>query len=94
MEIKLDKENLKSIIRRFHYKFKLRRNPDFPNPNKIIHQLEDINLIKAYIGPCIYSNDKNIKKENLIIKYKLNEDLISLNIILDEYKDLLTKKFI
>jgi hypothetical protein len=95
MEVKLDKHHLYSIIKRFNFKFKLRRNPDQPNPNKFIYQIEDINLIKAYIGPCTYSNNENIKKKNLIIKYKLNnEEEISLNVLLDEYKDLLSNKFI
>lgn len=90
MELKLDKHHLYSIIQRFNFKFKLQRNPELPNPNKFLYQIEDINLIKAYIVLCTYSNNENIKKENLIIKYKVNnEEQISLNVLLDKYKDLL-----
>ena len=86
MEIQLNKNQFYLIIKRIYLKFKLRRKP---NPTKEIFLTEDIVLVKAYIFPCIYSNNENIKKENLVIKYIYNKEIISLNILLDDYKDLL-----
>jgi len=44
--------------------------------------------VKAYKISCIYSNLKNEKRENLVLKYMCNNEVTLLNILLDEYKDL------
>ena len=81
MEIKLNSQQLRSILTRFN--LKIRRK------HKTIYNIEEGNLIKVCIHPCIYSNNENIKKDNLIIKYFYNKELLCLNIPLEEYKDLL-----
>ena len=87
----LDEELVYSILKRFNQKFKLIRNPHCPNPNKLPKSTDEIQLVQIYKFLCIYSNEKNIKKENLIIKYKMNSrsEIISLNLPYEEYKDLL-----
>jgi hypothetical protein len=56
--------------------------------------MDDIIFIEAYTNTCIYTNQTIFKKENIIIKYKINnnnllDEIISLNILYDEYKDLI-----
>lgn len=89
MKIQLNNQNFNSIIERFHFKFKQVRKFNAPNPNKFINHLNDIHLVDSYIYSCTYSNNKNIKKNNLIIKFELNNELFSLNILLEDYSDLL-----
>jgi hypothetical protein len=76
---------------RFHSKYISVKNKGKPNPNKLPSNQEEIHLIEAYIVPCIYSNSENKKRENLIIKFRFkeDEDIVSLNILLEDYKDLL-----
>jgi len=87
----LDEEQVYSILSRFHDKFKLIRNPSSPNPNELPTSTDEIDLVQVYKILCVYSNEKNIRKENLIIKYKMNSrsEIISLNLPYEEYKDLL-----
>ena len=89
--MELNKNQVYSILKRFNKKFKLKRKPHFPNPNKLPNSKDEIYLVKVYKIVCIYSNEKNTRKENLIIKYKLNDtsETICLNLLYEEYKDLL-----
>jgi hypothetical protein len=88
----LNNNKIYYIIKRFYSKFKLRRrNAENKNPNILPYYIDDISYIKSYKFLCVYSNAKNIKKENLVVKYtyKNHKEIISLNIPLDEYEDLL-----
>ena len=92
MEIKTTHTEVYNIIKRFYNRYKLRRNPSNPNPNIFSNHIHDITLIKIYKRSCIYSNAENSYKENLVIKYKYKNanEIISLNIPWDNYKDLLS----
>jgi hypothetical protein len=90
----LNNTHIYYIIKRFYSKFKLRRNrrnTGNKNPNILPYYIDDICYIKSYKFLCVYTDSKNIKRENLVVKYtyKNPNEIISLNIILDEYKDLL-----
>lgn len=78
-------------IHRFYSNFKLRRSND-PNPNQIIaDNINQIEILKIYYKKCIYSNDKNEMKDNIIIKFKLNEfkkESFYLNLLFEDYKDI------
>lgn len=91
MDLTLNNKQIHSIIQRFNSKFKLRIKKDNPNPKHELFSLNDIYIIKTYKFPCTYSNVKsNEKRENLVIKYfyKNKKEIISLNLLLEEYKDL------
>lgn len=94
MELKSSNREIYFIIKRFYTKYKLRRNPGNPNPNILSKNIQDISLIKIYKRVCTYSNNENMYKENLVIKYKYKnkDEIISLNLPWDDYKDLLTSK--
>lgn len=87
----LNNQQIYYIIKRFYSKFKLRRASKCKNPNILQYFIDDISYIKSYKFLCVYSDKKNIKKENLVVKYtyKNPNEIICLNIALDEYKDLL-----
>jgi len=85
----INNKQMYSIIERFHSKYKSAKNKGKPNPNKLPSNQEEIHLIEACIVPCIYSNNENQKRENLIIKFRYEKDIVSLNILLEEYNDLL-----
>lgn len=91
MEIKTNNKEVYSIIQRFYSRYKLRRNADRSNPNKLSNFIQDICLIQVYKRVCTYSNNENSYKENLVIKYKYKNvnEIICLNIPWEEYKDLL-----
>ena len=91
MEINTNNNEVYSIINRFYSRYKLWRNPGHPNPNKLSNFIQDIYLIKVYKRVCTYSNNENSYKENLVVKYKYKniDEIISLNIPWEEYKDLL-----
>ena len=76
MEINSSNNEVFGIIKRFNSKFKLRRNPGNPNPNKLPIYTQDISLIKIYKRVCTYSNNENNYKDNLVIKYKCSLTLI------------------
>jgi len=94
MEINSSNNEVFGIIKRFNYKYKLRRHPGYPNPNKLPIYTQDISLIKIYKRVCTYSNNENNYKDNLVIKYKYKntEEIVSLNLPWDEYNDLLYNK--
>lgn len=94
MELKSTNIEVYDVIKKFYSKYKLRRNPGYPNPNILSKNIQDISLIKIYKRVCIYSNNENMYKENLVIKYKYKnkDEIISLNLPWDDYKDLLTSK--
>lgn len=86
----INNKQMYCIMERFHSKYISVKNKGKPNPNKLPSNQEEIHFIEAYIHPCIYSNNSNEKRENLIIKFRFTEeDIISLNILLEDYKDLL-----
>jgi hypothetical protein len=89
--ISLDNNQIYFIIKRFHSKFKLRRNSEYENPNMLPDKIEDINYIWSYKYLCVYSDTINRKKENLVLKYtyKNMDEIICLNLPLYEYEDLL-----
>jgi ferredoxin-thioredoxin reductase catalytic subunit len=86
ISLKLNNEQIYFILKRFYTKYIYKGNQ---NPNKLPSNQEDIHFIKAYICPCIYTNKENKKRENLFIKFRYKQDTISLNILLEDYKDLL-----
>ena len=87
MELVLSQLQIYFIIKRFYSKFTPKRNKLNPYNFKFI--LEDFHFIRAYKRSCTYSNKKNLKKENLVIKYNYkNKEIIAMNILYDEYKDL------
>lgn len=89
-----------SIVERFYSKHKYRKNAE--NKKKSVPNMLEILFIQAYTKSCIYSNQTNIPKENVVIKYKIinneiinneikNEfknEIISLNLLLEDYQDL------
>lgn len=87
MELNCNENKLFSIINRFYSKFKLRKS-DNPNPHKfILDNLNKITILKIYYKKCVYSNEVNIIKDNIVIIFKINE-IISLNLLFDDYKDI------
>lgn len=88
----INKYQIYSIIERFYSKYKYRvsgrtKTKNLPNMN-------DILFVEAYTNSCVYSNQSNLQKENIIIKFKLTDndlvnEIISLNILYDDYKDLI-----
>jgi hypothetical protein len=92
MEVMLNNNQFYFILERFYSKFMLRKRTG-PNPNKYMCNREYIYLIKAYKIQCVYTDNENKKKDNLVIKYTYKnndiEEFISLNVLLDEYKDLI-----
>jgi len=93
MQISTTNKNIFYILKRFHSSFQLRRNPGNKNPNVLSNNINDINIIRVYKRNCIYTNDQQDLKENLVIKYqyKNNPEIISLNIPLYKYQDLLNE---
>ena len=88
--LSLTNKQIYSILKRFYTKYvSSKKNIGKTNPNKLPSNQEDIQIMEVCIFPCIYSNNENQKKENLIIKFRYKEDTISLNILLEHYKDLL-----
>jgi hypothetical protein len=93
MELNLNNNQVYSAIHRFYSNFKLRRNRNDSNPNQcILDNINNIIIVKIYCKKCLYSNDINIIKDNIVIIFKLNEckkEVIRLNLLLENYKDIL-----
>jgi hypothetical protein len=93
MELNLNNNQVYLVIHRFYSNFKLRRNRNDSNPNQyILDNINKIIIVKIYYKKCIYSNDINEIKDNIVIIFKLNEckkEFISLNLLLENYKDVL-----
>ena len=94
MELNLNNNQVYSAIHRFYSNFKLRRkSASDSNPNQcILDNINKIIIVKIYYKKCVYSNDKNVIKDNIFIIFKLNEckkEVISLNLLLENYKDIL-----
>jgi hypothetical protein len=87
----LNSNQIYCIVKRFYSKFKLRRNTKCVNPNILSNDTNNIDYIKSYKFLCIYSDTKNITRENLVLKYKYKytDEIYCLNIPLDQYQDLL-----
>lgn len=86
----LDNTKVCKILERFHEKFKKRRkfkgNPN-PTPKTI-----DMNNIQIYKRTCKYVNETEIEiKANLVIKiqYSQKKEYYILNVLYEDYKDLL-----
>jgi hypothetical protein len=93
MKIFISNYQINSIIERFYSKYKYRQCGR-TRSTKNIPYIQDIIFIQAYTYPCIYSNQSNLQKENIIIKFKIDnndlvDEIISLNILYDDYKDLI-----
>lgn len=90
----LDKNKIYNILERFHTRYKKRRKFE-PNQNGIIPPLLDyIQSIQIYKRTCIYSSEfrNNTIKEHLVIKikrYPKTSDYYILNLLFEDYKDLL-----
>ena len=93
-KIYLHENQIINIIKRFHNKFSYRNKS---NKIKKIFYLEenDIEYITAYKKECKYCKklEEIITKCHIVIKYKILHDvdqsIVSLNILLDDYKDLM-----
>ena len=87
----LDNIKISNIIERFHQRFK-RRIKFVPNPNgKSLPNIDKIQNIKIYKRTCKYVNENSSEtKANLVIKiqYSITQYYI-LNVLYDDYKDLL-----
>jgi hypothetical protein len=93
MELNLNNNKVYSAIHRFYSNFKLRRkSKSNSNPNQyILNNINKIIIVKIYYKKCVYSNNINIIKDNIVIKFKLNKfnkEVISLNLLLENYNDL------
>lgn len=90
MNLFMTHSQIYSIIQRFDSKYKYRKS-NRTKETKLKSQ--DIIFVEAYINSCIYSNQSNLQKENIIIKFKIKNmeenAVFSLNVLYDEYKDLL-----
>ena len=91
MELNLNDNRIYDAIHRFYSNF-TKRLSDGPNPNQIIiDNLKHIKILKIYCKKCIYSNDNNIIKDNIVIVYlfdNLYKEVIHLNLLLEDYKDI------
>ena len=90
MDLIMSNSQIYSIIERFYTRFKYKNSFKIKHP---LPEINDIQLIKAYIRDCIYTNEVNFIKQNAIIKYRLtnhfNQEIICLNILWEDYKDLM-----
>ena len=89
----IDKTKIYQILERFYIRYKKRRKFE-PNPNgKIPPPIDSIQNIQIYKRTCVYSREnKNEVKEHLVIKIKKYPkpfDYYILNVLYDDYKDLL-----
>jgi hypothetical protein len=96
-QINLNTYQFTCILNRFNNKFIYRK---YPYKNKKLNTFyENGNgnaiIINIYKKKCTYTKDfhSNYYKDHLIIKYKKQDEtdntVICLNIVLDDYKDLL-----
>ena len=90
----LDKTKVCKILERFHAKFKKRRKfRENPNPTPKTIDMNTIKSIQIYKRTCKYVNETEIKtKANLVIKiqYSPKKEYYILNVLYDDYKDLIT----
>jgi hypothetical protein len=89
----IDTTKIYNILERFYIKYKKRRKFE-PNPNgKIPPPFDSIQNVQIYKRTCVYSREnKNEVKEHLVIKikrYPKPSDYYVLNVLYDDYKDLL-----
>lgn len=88
----LEKQKVYQILERFYTRFKRRRvfkeNPNGKTPPNI----NTMKNVQIYKRTCKYINENNIEvKPNLVIKiqYYEKEEYYILNVLYDDYKDLL-----
>ena len=89
----IDKTIIYKILERFYVKYKKRRKFG-PNPNgELPPSIDSIHSAQLYKRTCVYSSEKQNKtKEHLVIKirsYPRPQECYILNVLYDEYKDLL-----
>jgi len=87
----LDTPKVTRILERFHEKFK-RRRKYIANPNPKPNNMNTINSIQIYTRTCKYVNETEIEtKKNLVIKiqYSSKKEYYILNVLYEDYKDLL-----
>lgn len=89
----IDNTKIYKILERFYIKYKKRRKFQ-SNPNgKTPPILDEVQNIQLYKRTCVYSSEnQNKTKEHLVIKirsYPRPNDCYILNVLFDEYKDLL-----
>jgi hypothetical protein len=93
-KINLHENQIINIIERFHNKFSYKLSPGRKKDLILINE-EDIIYINSYIKECKYCKElEEINtKCHLVIKYiilyDVDQSIVSLNILLDDYKDLL-----
>ena len=89
---KLDKQKVYQILERFHTRFK-RRRVFKTNPNgELPPSIETMETVQIYKRTCKYIDlNKNDTKANLVIKiqYSKKKEYYILNVLYDDYKDLL-----
>ena len=89
----IDTSKIYNILERFYIRYKKRRNFE-PNPNgKHPPSLDSMQSVQIYKRTCVYSREnKNEVKEHLVIKikrYPQKSDYYILNVLYEDYKDLL-----
>jgi len=89
----IDKIKIYNILQRFYIRYRKRRK-FAPNPNgKLPPPIDSNENIQIYKRTCVYSiENKNELKEHLVIKiksYPKSSDYYILNVLYDDYKDLL-----
>jgi hypothetical protein len=87
----LDNTKISKIFERFHQRFK-RRRKFLSNPNgKSLPNIDTIKNIKIYKRTCKYVNENSSEtKANLVIKIQYStKEYYILNVLYDDYKDLL-----
>lgn len=89
-QINLNIKQIICILNRFQNKFVYKKNPC---KKKSVILFENTIIMNIYKKKCIYAKDlnSNFHKDHLIIKYKneTEETIMCLNILFDDYKDLL-----
>jgi hypothetical protein len=91
INIELSLLKLKTILDRFHNKFKYRKNTGKKKPI-LDYEFQNIHVIDIKIKQCVYTNSINDIKQNLIVKYYIYDQdtsIISLNLLFDDYKDII-----
>lgn len=100
--IPLNTNQVINILKRYNSKFSYKLTPTYKltpdrdrEKEKFRFNDENIIYIDSYIIKCIYVNEKlKGEKLHLVLKYSIDTDnyttVISLNILLDDYKDLIS----
>jgi hypothetical protein len=78
------------IIERFYKKFKYRRNNNNTKKHQIPPKKEEIQIQKMYLRNTIFSKtiSENIVKKMIVLKYCYKNDIITLNVLYEDYSDI------